>query len=72
MKLPTISVPTGAWNFRAGVSPDDLTLVPDCGFSQTPRAQARAKLRAMVAGRDLVFGRDLAAGGGHGLDRPSP
>ena len=41
----------------AGVSPADLTLVPDCGFSQTPRAQARAKLRAMVAGRDLVLGR---------------
>jgi 5-methyltetrahydropteroyltriglutamate--homocysteine methyltransferase len=41
----------------AGVSPDNLTLVPDCGFSQTPRAQARAKLRAMVAGRDLVLGR---------------
>jgi 5-methyltetrahydropteroyltriglutamate--homocysteine methyltransferase len=41
----------------AGVSTDDLTLVPDCGFSQTPRAQARAKLRAMVAGRDLVLGR---------------
>ena len=33
----------------AGASTDDLTLVPDCGFSQTPRAQARAKLRAMVA-----------------------
>ena len=41
----------------AGVSTDDLTLVPDCGFSQTPRAQARAKLRALVAGRDLVLGR---------------
>jgi 5-methyltetrahydropteroyltriglutamate--homocysteine methyltransferase len=41
----------------AGVAPADLTLVPDCGFSQTPRAQARAKLRAMVAGRDLVLGR---------------
>jgi 5-methyltetrahydropteroyltriglutamate--homocysteine methyltransferase len=41
----------------AGVEPAALTLVPDCGFSQTPRAQARAKLRAMVAGRDLVLGR---------------
>jgi 5-methyltetrahydropteroyltriglutamate--homocysteine methyltransferase len=40
-----------------GVPPERLTLVPDCGFSQTPRAQARAKLRAMVAGRDLVLGR---------------
>ncbi len=41
----------------AGVPPEGLTLVPDCGFSQTPRAQTRAKLRSMVAGRDLVLGR---------------
>jgi 5-methyltetrahydropteroyltriglutamate--homocysteine methyltransferase len=41
----------------AGVPADGLTLVPDCGFSQTPRAQTRAKLRALVAGRDLVLGR---------------
>jgi 5-methyltetrahydropteroyltriglutamate--homocysteine methyltransferase len=41
----------------AGVTPEGLTLVPDCGFSQTPRAATRAKLRAMVAGRDLVLGR---------------
>ena len=41
----------------AGVPAAGLTLVPDCGFSQTPRAATRAKLRAMVAGRDLVLGR---------------
>jgi 5-methyltetrahydropteroyltriglutamate--homocysteine methyltransferase len=41
----------------AGVRPEGLTLLPDCGFSQTPRAQTRGKLRAMVAGRDLVLGR---------------
>ena len=40
----------------AGVPAEGLTLVPDCGFSQTPRAAARAKLRALVAGRDLVLG----------------
>jgi 5-methyltetrahydropteroyltriglutamate--homocysteine methyltransferase len=43
---------------EAGVPPGALTLVPDCGFSQTPRAAARAKLRALVAGRDLVLGRN--------------
>jgi 5-methyltetrahydropteroyltriglutamate--homocysteine methyltransferase len=31
-------------------------LVPDCGFSQTARWATRAKLRAMVGGRDLVLG----------------
>jgi 5-methyltetrahydropteroyltriglutamate--homocysteine methyltransferase len=41
----------------AGVPPEALTLVPDCGFSQTPRAATRAKLRALVDGRDLVLGR---------------
>ena len=41
----------------AGVPPERLTLVPDCGFSQTPRWSARAKLTALVAGRDLVLGR---------------
>ena len=41
----------------AGVPAEAITLVPDCGFSQTPRAATRAKLRAMVAGRDLVLGR---------------
>jgi 5-methyltetrahydropteroyltriglutamate--homocysteine methyltransferase len=40
-----------------GVPAVKLSLVPDCGFSQTPRAIAVAKLRALVAGRDLVLGR---------------
>ncbi len=40
----------------AGVPPERLTLVPDCGFSQTARWATRAKLLALVAGRDLVFG----------------
>jgi 5-methyltetrahydropteroyltriglutamate--homocysteine methyltransferase len=39
------------------VPEDRLSLVPDCGFSQTARWAARAKLRALVAGRDLVRGR---------------
>jgi 5-methyltetrahydropteroyltriglutamate--homocysteine methyltransferase len=41
----------------AGVPPERLTLVPDCGFSQTARWATRPKLRALVAGRDLVAGR---------------
>jgi 5-methyltetrahydropteroyltriglutamate--homocysteine methyltransferase len=41
----------------AGVPPERLTLVPDCGFSQTARWMTRAKLGALVAGRDLVLGR---------------
>jgi 5-methyltetrahydropteroyltriglutamate--homocysteine methyltransferase len=41
----------------AGVPIERLTLVPDCGFSQTARWATVAKLRAMVAGRDLVLGR---------------
>lgn len=41
---------------EAGVPPERLTLVPDCGFSQTARWATRAKLGAMVAGRDLVLG----------------
>jgi 5-methyltetrahydropteroyltriglutamate--homocysteine methyltransferase len=41
----------------AGVPADRLTLVPDCGFSQTARWATTAKLRALVAGRDLVLGR---------------
>ena len=45
----------GARGRRPG--PSGLTLVPDCGFSQTPRGQTRAKLTALVAGRDLVLGR---------------
>ena len=43
---------------EAGVPPDRLTLVPDCGFSQTARWAATAKLHALVAGRDLVRGRN--------------
>jgi len=41
----------------AEVPPDRLTLVPDCGFSQTPRWVARAKLHALVDGTRLVLGR---------------
>jgi 5-methyltetrahydropteroyltriglutamate--homocysteine methyltransferase len=41
----------------AGVPPDRLAVVPDCGFSQTARWAATAKLEALVAGRDLVLGR---------------
>ena len=41
----------------AGVPADRLTLVPDCGFSQTARWATTAKLRALVAGRDLVLDR---------------
>ena len=37
-----------------------LSLVPDCGFSQTARGVSRAKLHALVAGRDLVRGRPPA------------
>jgi 5-methyltetrahydropteroyltriglutamate--homocysteine methyltransferase len=40
-----------------GVSGDRLTLVPDCGFSQTARWATTAKLLALVGGRDLVRGR---------------
>jgi 5-methyltetrahydropteroyltriglutamate--homocysteine methyltransferase len=40
-----------------GVSGDRLTLVPDCGFSQTARWATTAKLLALVEGRDLVRGR---------------
>ena len=41
----------------SGVPAERLTLVPDCGFSQTARWATIAKLRALVAGRDLVAGR---------------
>jgi 5-methyltetrahydropteroyltriglutamate--homocysteine methyltransferase len=41
----------------AGVPAERLTLVPDCGFSQTARWATRPKLRALVEGRDLVLGR---------------
>ncbi len=40
----------------AGVPAERLGLVPDCGFSQTARWATRAKLRSLVAGRDLAFG----------------
>jgi len=36
------------------VSPDRLTIVPDCGFSQTARWAAKAKLHAMVEGTKIV------------------
>jgi 5-methyltetrahydropteroyltriglutamate--homocysteine methyltransferase len=41
----------------AGVPTERLSLVPDCGFSQTARWATTAKLRALVDGRDLVLGR---------------
>jgi 5-methyltetrahydropteroyltriglutamate--homocysteine methyltransferase len=41
---------------RAGVPAERLSLVPDCGFSQIARFAARAKLKALVAGRDLLLG----------------
>jgi 5-methyltetrahydropteroyltriglutamate--homocysteine methyltransferase len=40
-----------------GVPPNRLTLVPDCGFSQTARHLTVPKLHALVDGRDLVAGR---------------
>jgi 5-methyltetrahydropteroyltriglutamate--homocysteine methyltransferase len=40
-----------------GVPAERLAVVPDCGFSQTARHVATPKLRALVAGRDLVRGR---------------
>ena len=43
----------------AGVPPERLTLVPDCGFSQTARWATTAKLRALVAGRDRALGRTI-------------
>jgi 5-methyltetrahydropteroyltriglutamate--homocysteine methyltransferase len=42
---------------EGGAPPERLTLVPDCGFSQTARWATVAKLRSLVAGRDLVSGR---------------
>ncbi len=39
---------------ETGVPPERLTLVPDCGFSQTARHLTVAKLTSLVAGRDLV------------------
>ncbi len=45
----------------AGVPPERLTLVPDCGLSQTARHLALGKLAALVAGRELVRGRSDTA-----------
>jgi 5-methyltetrahydropteroyltriglutamate--homocysteine methyltransferase len=36
------------------VAPEKLSITPDCGFSQTARWAARAKLRNMVAGTKIV------------------
>jgi 5-methyltetrahydropteroyltriglutamate--homocysteine methyltransferase len=36
------------------VPPERLSVVPDCGFSQTARWAAREKLRAMVDGTRIV------------------
>ncbi|HZY44343.1 MAG TPA: methionine synthase, partial [Anaerolineae bacterium] len=41
------------------VPADKLTIVPDCGFSQTARWASRAKLKAMVEGTQIVR-RELA------------
>lgn len=40
----------------AGVPEGQLSVVPDCGFSQTARWATKPKLRALVEGRDLVRG----------------
>lgn len=42
---------------EAGVPEAQLSVVPDCGFSQTARWAVKPKLSAMVAGRDLIRGR---------------
>lgn len=41
----------------AGVPEAQLSVVPDCGFSQTARWATKPKLAALVEGRDLVRGR---------------
>ncbi len=38
----------------AVIPPDRLIIAPDCGMKYLPRDVAIGKLRAMVAGRDLV------------------
>lgn len=43
------------------VAPEKLAIVPDCGFSQTARWAARAKLEAMVKGTEIVR-RELMGG----------
>ncbi len=40
--------------FLKVVDPTRLTITPDCGFSQTARFVARDKLKAMVAGTEVV------------------
>ncbi len=45
--------------FLKVVDPARLTITPDCGFSQTARYVARAKLKAMVEGTEIVR-RELA------------
>jgi len=40
--------------FLKVIDPGKLTVTPDCGFSQTARFVARAKLKAMVAGAEIV------------------
>jgi 5-methyltetrahydropteroyltriglutamate--homocysteine methyltransferase len=42
-----------------GAPAERIALVPDCGFSQTARWATVAKLKALVAGRDLVEGRTI-------------
>jgi 5-methyltetrahydropteroyltriglutamate--homocysteine methyltransferase len=41
------------------VAPDKLSITPDCGFSQTARWAARAKLKSMVEGARIIR-RELA------------
>lgn len=53
-----------AWRIRQilpHVAPERLVITADCGFSQTARWIAAAKLRAMVEGTDLVR-RELSGG----------
>jgi len=42
---------------------EKLTATADCGFSALPRAVAREKMRALVAGARLVRGQRSAAQG---------
>jgi 5-methyltetrahydropteroyltriglutamate--homocysteine methyltransferase len=44
-----------------GAPAERIALVPDCGFSQTARWATLPKLRALVAGRDLVLGMATAS-----------
>ena len=60
---------------EAGVPEAQLSIVPDCGFSQTARWAVKPKLAAMVAGRDLVRGPGVAPPMTKGRplqDRPLP